>query len=102
MGRGYTHPKHGGQRGLARRAVNRCVGRVKRVFKWGVGEELVPAPLWETLRSVEGLECGRTEARETKPVAPVASEVVEATSPHLLQFIHPVAHPPQYPASSRP
>jgi integrase len=84
MVRGYTHPKHGEQRGLARRVVNRRVGRVMRAFKWGVGEELVPEFVWSALRSVEGLERGRTEARETEPVTPVASEIVEATLPYLL------------------
>jgi integrase len=69
--------------GLCRGLINRRVNRVRRVFKWAVAEELVPASIHEALRTVEALRKGKTEARESKPVKPVAEAVVKATLPHL-------------------
>jgi integrase len=66
-----------------RRHVNKQVGRVRRIFKWGVSEELVPPSVFHGLQTVEPLRKGRSEARETKPVKPVADEVVNATLPYL-------------------
>lgn len=70
-------------RGWCRRRVNKQVGRVKRVFKWGVANELVPAATYQALAAVQGLQLGRSAARETDPVGPVAVEHVEATLPEL-------------------
>jgi integrase len=69
---------------LSRGVVNQRVGRIVRMFKWGVGEELVPESVWRALTAVRGLERGRTEARETEPVKPVADAVVDATLPFTL------------------
>ena len=68
---------------LSRRYVNDHVDRIKRMFKWGVGEQLIPAATYDALKAVEGLRKGRTEARETDPVEPVADEIVDATLEHL-------------------
>jgi integrase len=70
--------------GLSRGSINQRVGRIKRCFKWGVAEEMVPPAVYEALRTVPGLQAGRTKARETEPVEPVAVEDVEKTLPHLL------------------
>ena len=69
--------------GLARKLVNQRVGRIKRMFKWGAGAELIPASIPQALAMVDGLKRGRTEARETKPVQPVDDATVDATLPHL-------------------
>jgi len=69
--------------GLSRGVVNHRVNRIKRVFKWAVSEELIPASIHEGLRSVAGLRYGRSEARETDPVKPVADNVIEATLPFV-------------------
>jgi integrase len=69
--------------GLARGPVNQRVGRIKRAFRWAVSEELVPASVYEALRAVPGLQKGRSAARETAPVTPVADAVVDRTLPHL-------------------
>jgi integrase len=69
--------------GLTRKAINQYVGRVKRVFKWAVSEELVPASVLVGLQSVRGLEAGRTDARETGPVLLVPEAHVEAVLPYL-------------------
>ncbi|WP_439621563.1 hypothetical protein [Gemmata sp.] len=57
-------------KGWARGTVNQQCGRVKRVIRWAVENELVPADRWEALRAVRGLTKGRTDARETKPIGP--------------------------------
>ena len=67
----------------ARSYVNQRVGRVKRLFKFGVAEELVPAPVFHALQTVGGLQRGRTPARETDAVKPVGVEVVDETIPRL-------------------
>jgi integrase len=84
MVQGYEHPKYGPQPSLARGVVNQRVGRIVRVFKWAVAEEMVPESVHRALKAVPGLQQGRTEARETEPVKPVAEEYVEATLPFLL------------------
>jgi integrase len=65
--------------------VNSCVGCIKRMFKWGVENELVPASLYHGLQAVSGLKKGRSDARETKPIRPVADEHVDA----VLRFLNP-------------
>jgi integrase len=69
--------------GVCRAVVNQRVGRVVRVFRWAVGEELIAESTWRALTAVRGLERGRTTARETEPVGPVADAVVDATLPYL-------------------
>ncbi len=81
---GYDHPKYGAQRTLARGVINQRVGRVVRMFKWGVAEERVPEPIYRALTTVPGLQRGRTNAKETESVRAVPEDVVEATLPHLL------------------
>jgi integrase len=70
--------------GLCRGVVNQRVGRIVRVFKWAVAEEIVQETVWRALTTVRGLERGRTEAGETEAVGPVSDAVVEATLPHVL------------------
>ena len=69
--------------GLSRPGCNERVERVKRMFKWAVSEELVPASVYQALATVTGLQAGRTPAWEPDPVEPVDPGVVEATLPHL-------------------
>ncbi len=69
--------------GLSRSEVNRRVMLARRIFKWAAGEELITFEVYQRLTAVGGLQKGRTSARETDPVQPVADEVVEATLPHL-------------------
>lgn len=69
--------------GLARTRINKDMDRVKRLFKWAAAEKLVPLTVWQSLGTVGGLRAGRSEAKETEPVRPVAVELVEATLPHV-------------------
>ncbi|RIK74924.1 MAG: site-specific integrase [Planctomycetota bacterium] len=69
--------------GKARSYVNHLVETIRRVFKWGVSQELVPASVFQALATVPGLRRGRTEAREPKPIMPVAESIVDATLPRM-------------------
>lgn len=75
-------------RGWCRNVVNNQVRRLKRVFKWGTSEELVPPEVFHGLQAVEGLRRFRSEARESHPVEAVPLEDLEAT---LLAMSGPVA-----------
>jgi integrase len=69
--------------GWTRVSINKNVDRVRRVFKWGESEEIVPRGVYETLRTVSGLRKGRTEARESEPVRPVPEFDLAATLERL-------------------
>jgi integrase len=68
---------------LSRRVINSRIGKIKRVFRWSVSEQLAPPSLCHALATVMGLQQGRTEARETQPVRPVENHVVDASIPYL-------------------
>lgn len=72
---------------LARSTVNGAIGRVRRLFRWGASEELIPGAVWQALASVQGLQRGRTAAYEPEPVGPVADDVVAATLPFLASVV---------------
>lgn len=63
---------------LSRKVINARVNRIRRVFKWGVENELVTPSVLHGLQAVTPLKRGRCEARETSPVAPVPEELIEA------------------------
>lgn len=87
MVQGWTHPKHGEQPALSRGVVNQRIGRVRRVWKWGVENEPIPSSVLPGLQAVRGLQRGRAAAREIEPVKPVAEAVVEETLPHLTRHV---------------
>ncbi len=67
--------------------INSNAGRIKRLYKWGVSEELVSATVHQALTSVVGLSSGRTKAKENELVEPVALDVVQRTLPHLTPIV---------------
>jgi integrase len=81
MVEGYQHPKHGPQPALARGVVNKRVARVRRMFRWAVENEMLPAGALHALQAVAGLQRGRCEARESEPVRPILRAVADATLP---------------------
>jgi integrase len=80
---GYTHPKHGPQEGLSRKLINKRIERIVHVFKWAAAEERVSAEVHHALKAVAGLQCGRTDARETEAVKPVADALVDPVRQHV-------------------
>ena len=69
--------------GIVRTSINRNVGRIRRLFKWGVENELVPVNVHVALTTVSGLRHGRSEAVESSPVKPVPEADIEAVKPHV-------------------
>ncbi len=65
--------------GHSRRYINDNIDRLRRIFKWGVAEELIAPSVYQALAAVPGLRKGRSEAREMPPVRPVDEATVDST-----------------------
>jgi integrase len=74
------------EEGLSRGYINHQLGRIKRMFRWAVSEELIPPGVAQALDAVSGLRKGRTTAKERDQVRPVEKATVEAT----LAYVQPV------------
>lgn len=70
--------KRGQGRGWCRKEINKAIGRIRRAFRWGVREGLVPATVWAELAAVENLRRGQRVARELPPVLPADEDAIEA------------------------
>lgn len=66
-----------------RKQVNIHLARIKRVFKWGVSQEMLPVTTYTALQTVEGLQRSRSNAKESEPVLPVPIEDFKKTLPYL-------------------
>lgn len=69
--------------GLARSEVNRRTKWVRKMFRWGVRQGLVPAHIAAVLAEVEMLRPGQSAAPDRPPVRPADPAAVEATLPYL-------------------
>lgn len=69
--------------GHSRNGINARVKCVRRCFRWAAERELVPGSVVHGLDCLAPLRRGRTAARETEPVRPVAVATIEKTLPHL-------------------
>jgi integrase len=69
--------------GWCRTYVNAQAGRVRRIYAWGVENEMVPATVHHALQAVAGLRLGKCAAREIEPVRPVPEAFVDATLDHV-------------------
>jgi integrase len=67
---------------LCRGTINEHASRIKRLFAWGVENELIPAGVFHGLQAVKGLQAGRTEAKDHAPVRPVPEAFIDAALPH--------------------
>ena len=70
--------------GWSRGFVNASTNRIRRIWKWGVGEGLVPVTTWQALQAVPGLKAGHTTAPDHKRREAVSDEQLEAVRSHLL------------------
>jgi integrase len=73
--------------GLARNLVNQRVGRIKRMFKWAVSEELIPPVVFHGLQTLAGLQRGRSAAKEREPIKPVDAADIDAVIPLVNRFV---------------
>lgn len=67
--------------------INKSVERIRRIFKWGVSEELVEAPIYQALQSVPGLKRGRCAVREPERIRPITLKEVDAIKPFVNEQI---------------
>lgn len=70
------------KRGYCRSKINQHIGRIRRIWRWGVSKELVRNDVWQALTSVEGLRRG--EAKEMPKVRRISTDVVLALENHVL------------------
>lgn len=63
--------------------INKAVGRIKRMFKWAVSEELVPPTIPQALETLAGLDARTVNAKKSEPVRPVDEEHVRAIYPYV-------------------
>ena len=68
---------------LCRNEVNKRIGKIVRMFHRAAENELVPGSVYQDLKAVRGLSRGRTTARESALVRPVADAHVDAVRAHV-------------------
>lgn len=71
------------EQNLSRKVINARVNRIRRIFKWGVENQIVEPAVLQALQAVAPLKSGRSKARETDPIRPVPIEYVEAVKPRV-------------------
>lgn len=71
------------EKGWTRKSINTHISRIRMMFKWAVGEGLIPGDVYRDLQLLAPLKRGRTNAKEKPPIKPVAWEQVEKTLPFL-------------------
>jgi integrase len=69
--------------GRSRKLINKDINRIRQLFGWAVESELLPVQVHQSLKRVRGLRKGRSAAKETAPVVPVAEAAIRAILPHL-------------------
>ncbi len=77
--------------GLCRTQVNSRIGRIKRIFRWAVSEQLCPPSVIQGLETVAGLQRGRTEARESKPVMSAPDNLLDEIARFLPSVVADMA-----------
>jgi integrase len=68
---------------LCRRMINRYVGKIRRIFTWGVGEEIVKSTVSDALKAVKDLRKGEEGTRDNPAREAVPERVIAATLPFL-------------------
>ncbi len=68
--------------GYCRTKINQYVGRIRRIWKWGVAREMVAASTWHALTAVEGLRRG--QAKDRPKVTTVAADAIDAVKSKVL------------------
>lgn len=66
---------------MCRLTINEHISKIKRMFAWGVENEMVPSSVFHGLQAVKGLQAGRTEAKDHSPVRPVPQAFIDAALP---------------------
>lgn len=72
--------QHG--RPLSRKYINKCIDRIRQMFKWGAANEIIDVSIYQALMTVSRLKIGRTKAPDLDPVTPVDDDIVDETLEH--------------------
>jgi integrase len=64
---------------LSRKTINDRVNRIRRMFKWGVENDLVEPSILHALQAVAPLRRGRNGVKEGPGVKPVPEDLIETT-----------------------
>jgi len=70
-------------KGWTRKFINDQTKRIVRMFRWAASEEMIDGGIPVAMQAIEGLRSGRSNAKESKIVRPVADAVIAATLEHL-------------------
>ena len=73
--------------GWVRRSVNCAIGRIRHVFRFGVGNELVDPATLQKLQAVEPLLAGRTAARDNPPRTGVSDDHINAVRAEVSELV---------------
>jgi integrase len=73
--------------GWVRDSINKHTNRIVRMFRWGIGQQLVRTDIAQALREVGGLHKDRSDAVESEDVLPVDDVVVHATLDHCPRLV---------------
>ncbi|MBN1125967.1 MAG: tyrosine-type recombinase/integrase, partial [Sedimentisphaerales bacterium] len=73
-------------RDLFRNHINKCISRIKMLFKWATAEEILPGSVYHALVTIPGLKQGRG-VRESEPVKPVPQEHIDAVKPYVTRQV---------------
>lgn len=68
--------------GLARNTVNTNIGKIRRLFRFGVANEMVSIRVLQRLEAVSPLVAGRTEAPDLPPRHAVEQADIDAVKKH--------------------
>lgn len=72
----------GSRQALSRKVINRHLVRIRAVFSWAVGEELIHASVAHGLREVKGIRQGDRQVKESKARLPAFWHDVVKILPH--------------------
>ncbi|MEX2217049.1 MAG: site-specific integrase [Phycisphaeraceae bacterium] len=81
---------------LCRKTVNNRINRIRRLFKWGVENDMVPPDVLHALQAVAPLRRGRCGVREGAPVRPVPEATINACMPFLPKMVQAMIRVQEY------
>ena len=71
------------EEGFVRTSINRHVGRIRRMFRWGQRKRIVPREVLPDLQCLDDLKSGRSDAVESEPVKPVPLSLIDSIEPFV-------------------
>lgn len=73
--------------GWCRNTINKHVGRIRTVFRWGVENQMVPLQTLGELETVAALLEGRTEAHDNEARQPVSDQQIAAVRQYVSTMV---------------